>query len=337
MSRVRVWVPEYSHPDPLVVQQHIGIQLEGIYHVELLDKHTHEVKFSSTFNNIITDAGLDRLMTGTDVLESLVRNLEAGTGTTAPNTSDTTLVAPVTPRSSGSGNFPDEVTYVDSGSYAYTNIFRTRIFNDTEANGVLTELGFFNAPTAGIMFSRVLIKDGTGTPTSIVKTSNDILRVRYNLRVYLPTNNNTITGSFTWRGVTYSSSIRAYGTNSAVWGSSFFNDFGSWNASRIRIFSTGSLTDVTGSLNGWSTELNTIGQVATNLTYTNGLFVRDVEFVLGPTLANGSGSAVAINLGSISSLGITYQQVISPPIVKTSAQTLTLRYRLSVSRRTEIA
>lgn len=337
MSRIRIWVPEHTGTDIPNVQHAMSLQIEGFYHVELLDKHTHEVKFSSTFKNVITDAGLDRLMAGTDDFSTIVRFLEAGAGTTTPTVADTTLVSPLTPRSSGSGNFADEVTFIDSGSYTYSNFTRTRIFNDTEANGVITELGFFNAATAGIMFSRVLIKDNFGTPTSIVKTANDILRVRYTIRLYHPTNNSTVTGSFTWRGITYSSSIRAYGISGTQWNSNFFQSFGSWFLSRIRFFATGTLNDVTGALAGWGTELLSGAQTYTNIAYTNGTFYRDFQFVLGPTAANGTGSAIALNVGASEFAGPTFQQIITPGIRKTSAQTLTLRYRLSISRRVELA
>lgn len=328
---------EHSADAPTVVQADLSLQLEGFYHVELLDKHTHEVKFSSTFKNVITNAGLDRLMAGTDNFSTIVRFLEAGTGTTTPTVADTTLVSPLSPRSSGSGNFPDEVQFINSGSYTYSSWTTTRIFNDTEANGVITELGMFNAATAGIMFSRVLIKDSLGTPTSIVKTSNDVLRVRYNVRLYHPTNNNTVTGSFTWRGITYSSSIRAYGISSTQWNSNFFDVFGSWFSSRIRFFATGTLNDVTGTLSGWSGEILSSAQTYTNIAYTNGTFYRDFQYVLGPTAANGTGSAIAINVGASELTGPTFQQIITPGIRKTSAQTLTLRYRLALSRRIETA
>jgi len=336
MSRIRMWVPERPL-DQLTVHHNVSVDLEGIYDVELIDKTTGDIKFSSRTKNVITDAGLNRLLGGGNNLETLIRFLEVGTGTTAPSVSDTTLVAPLTPRSSGSGNFADEVQFINSGSYTYCSFTRTRIFNDLEANGVITEMGLFNQATAGIMFSRVLIKDNTGTPTSIVKTANDVLRVRYMIRLYHPTDNSTSTGSFTWRGITYSSSVGGINTASTIWNSSFFDVFGTWNQSRIRVFQTASLVAATGTIASWGGEVLASLQTATNLSYTNGTFFRDMEFSIPGTQANVSSSGFLVNFGSTDTSGPTFQHIVSPPIVKSSGQVLTLRYRFALNRRVETA
>jgi hypothetical protein len=103
------------------------------------------------------------------------------------------------------------------------------------------------------------------------------------------------------------------------------------------MFATASLLDVTGSTLQWAGTVSTVAQTFQYLPYSNGTFYRDFEFSLGPTTGIGSGSGFFLRFGSDDSIGVTYQHVVTPAIRKANGQTLTMRYRFSLGRRTEIA
>jgi hypothetical protein len=106
-----------------------------------------------------------------------------GQGTVAEAATDTTLGSELA-RTNNNGGVADISSYTGT---SYSSFIRTRIFTQAQANGNLTEIGIFNASSGGSMYCRQLIKDETGTPTTITKTSEFELRVSYELRWYLPT------------------------------------------------------------------------------------------------------------------------------------------------------
>lgn len=157
-------------------------EIEGRFTVELIDARTGLVKRHLEFRNLITDAGLEAI--GTNALSTLCNYLAVGTGSTAPAVTDTALVSELF-RTTNNGGFGD------TGGVDTTNFFawirRTRQFNEAEANGNLTELGFFRDATGGTMFNRQLFRDSNGVATTITKTSFDKLRVTYEWRLYADT------------------------------------------------------------------------------------------------------------------------------------------------------
>src|SRR5690606_32618213 len=62
---------------------------------------------------------------------------------------------------------------------------RTRVFTTSQANDNLTEVGVFQSSSSGTMFARQLLLDESGEPTTIVKTSEYELRIIYEFRIYV--------------------------------------------------------------------------------------------------------------------------------------------------------
>ena len=133
------------------------------------------------FHNLLVDQGLD-MMNGVS-LTNLVAQAQMGTGATAPNVADVGLVAPVA-TAMRPAVLVVAATYV-AGPPDYWYKRYTYNFTELFANGNLTEIGIFH--NGGTMAIRQLLKDGTGTPTTITKTVTDQLLITFEIRCYPPT------------------------------------------------------------------------------------------------------------------------------------------------------
>lgn len=195
------------------------IGVKGHFTVELIHAATGLIKQRLEFDNLITDAGLNGWWTSGSTIGNSMDYAGVGTDSTAPATSDTALGAEISPaadnRTNNNGSISDVATYVGASNY-WKNV-RTFLFTEAQANGNLTEIGIFDAVTAGILWCRQLLKDGTGTPTTIVKTSSDQLRVTYEYRFYWdPTD---FTSTFDVSGNTVDYIIRPQQVDEATSGS----------------------------------------------------------------------------------------------------------------------
>lgn len=131
------------------------------------------------FGNLITNYGLDQL--GANWNDQLAY-CRLGTGNTAPAFTDTNLVAQVGSTTTvGLGQ--TQGTAVDS-SYLYRRT--SRRFAAGSVSGVnLAEVGMSFAASGANLFSRALLKDTGGTPTTITLASDEVLDVIYELREYI--------------------------------------------------------------------------------------------------------------------------------------------------------
>jgi hypothetical protein len=165
----------------------LKLRVEGWVEVELIDAKTGLIKRHLRFRNLITDAGLNAYYAGS-TMSQMTTWAACGTSSTPPANGDTALIAEVTPstthRTNQNGGIADVIAHV--GASFYWSFKRTFRFLEAQANGNLTEFGLFSAQSAGTMWTRQLFKDGGGTPTTIVKTSSDQLRITYELRVHYP-------------------------------------------------------------------------------------------------------------------------------------------------------
>jgi hypothetical protein len=139
------------------------------------------------FHNLITDAGLDQL--GTMTFANVTAVVHVGTGTVAPSVTDTTLAGPLA-GSTGRRASPD-VTHLwaDYTSESPPRIQYDRIsvyqFPVGQVVGNLSEIGVgpgsVSSPES--LFSRALILDSNGDPTTVTATADDIVVCRYTLRI----------------------------------------------------------------------------------------------------------------------------------------------------------
>lgn len=339
MSRIRLWVPETSEVSIKLPDFSVGV--EGHYFIELIDAKTQKVKGTWSFKNLVVNGALDSMSVNSGSSATLTNWAAVGGGSTPPTATDTSLQSEFSGRTNADGGFSDYMSSfsgsVQSGSYA--GFRRTRVFSESQGNGTIAEIGFFAASTGNSMFSRALIRDATGSATTITKTSSDQLRVSYDIRFYTPFTDST--GSFTWAGTTYNYTIRPVNVGRTEWGVSGRNvdDFSSLaysigqNVSNpaMNAFSRFVLTAFSSSVSG-------SGKVrcssTTKAPYITGSFYRDHNHLFEPGVANFPISGFSIEAFTSTANFAeyeTFQMLMQPPIVKTNLQRLTMTMRWSIA------
>lgn len=208
--RRRIWIPEAPfislrrYVEIEAVRHRVGVS--GLFRsIELVHARTGLVKKRMSFPNLITDVGLDGLAIGNPI-DVMIRYLAVGAGSTPPSPTDTGLEAEIA-RTSNDGGFSDTIGYeiAEGGGVEYYWRRRTRVFGEGEANGNITELGFFSS--SGILWNRQLTRNELGEPEAITKTPEDQLRVVYEWRIYPPYDD--VQDEVTVNGVPTSVTLRA--------------------------------------------------------------------------------------------------------------------------------
>lgn len=275
----------------------------------------------ATFENLILDGGLNRWATSSS---ALYPNCYVGTGTVAPAVTDTQLGAWVATSGTGNNSFGAGVA-PNWESYAqgvYTFALGAVVGN-------MTEIGVGSSPTA--LWSRALIVDGLGIPTSFPVGANEQLEVTYRIYQYPPMADVATTqliGSTTYNVIIRPAKVG--GTNNwvprATNGASF-----SLPAASIAASATGgtaySGTKVDATSN--SDPAGPLGNTTntTNAAYVGGSFQQDGTMIWNPTSGIGNIKTILQSRGT-TQWQIEYQTVIP----KTSTQTLTLPFRMSWAR-----
>jgi hypothetical protein len=280
------------------------------------------------FNNLIVDDGLDLLMSGT--AGAATAHCGAGAGSTPPANGQTGLVSSLGSRSE-TGTV---ATSTSGGAPAwFQSLTRVYTFAVGAVVGNVAELGVFNLATGGKMFSRALIKDGGGNPTTISVLADEQLVVTYELRKYPPTADVTGTVSITVDGTAtdYNYTLRAANVDEtaaqAYWQSQ--NGFAR-DPLYAYAFETQALGAITAAPSGTSAGATT----STLAAYTNGNFYRDTTNAWSTgagNFASGIGSVVFSGPGA-SVILCGYQVNFTPRLPKTNTKTLSLTFRVSVVR-----
>ena len=167
---------------------HIHIGLSGRYTIEKRNA-AGEVVQTLEFDNLITDAGLERW--GTD---GVIDRCYLGSGTTPPAVTDTAMAASLgvaTSTTTAPGN-----TY--SAAAATQTINLAWRAGPGVCTGDIREVGV--GWSTGL-WSRALIRDTQGNPTTISKAADETLDVSYAVTLQYPTT--PIVGSITIQGVSY--------------------------------------------------------------------------------------------------------------------------------------
>lgn len=157
------------------------------------------------FDNLITDAGLNDLF-ATASGNGLDR-CQLGTGVAVPTAADAALAipGPATTTTSRSWTYSGSVPYV-AGPPDYTSDYGTLRFAAGAATGTWTEVGMTRNSAPYTLWSRALIVDGGGSPTSVTVLADESLDVTYTLRVY--PQNGDVTGNVDISGTNYSYVMR---------------------------------------------------------------------------------------------------------------------------------
>jgi hypothetical protein len=332
----------------LVIHAGLHIGFSAYFTVELIDAATGRVKRKLHFKNLITDAALNALnntTVGTFIGGSgTLGFMGCGTGAVAPTNADTTLGAEIAPASSNRTNSNGGIGEVFGAGPANAYWFRKTTYNfvEAQANGNLTEIGLFTASSGGTMWCRQLLKDGTGTPTVVVKTAADQLRVTYEVRFYSPAD--VTVNPIAISGTNYSVTTRAIHIDgSRLWGHDNTNfsvmvGFKGDNANSVNM-----INSIDTNVLAAQTAANPVGSIfqptsVTKSAYVAGNFFLDYTVIWDPGVSNPVGGVGGVlfrcDLGgsTITTANCQFQMAFTPKLPKDNTKRLTLVMRLSWGR-----
>lgn len=301
----------------------INVGVAGRFKLEAVNEETGERReLAPWFNNLILDQGLNRL--GTAGIHSGGYFCLVGTGTATPLVTDTSLgnkLAHTSTATSSTTGGSASAPYYGS----HTVVYR---FAAGTATGNLTELGI--GYTSVDLFSRTLIKDGAGNPTTITVLPAEALDVTYELRLYPPSADvahSTVISGVTYTGVVRASGVTSFSSN-AEWAISISNSAPSLisNSSYSAEAYNGAIGGVTASPSGASSPISDCVTAA----YSNNSYQRTGTTTVGLSQGNVAGGITAIKIRT-SSMG-AYQISFSPAIPKDATKVLTLGLTLSWNR-----
>lgn len=264
------------------------------------------------FDNLITDYGLDS-MAGPGFLNFC----QVGSGSQEPSYSDTALGSKIADSSQGS--FAQGIQGDD-----YSSVVGTYTFGQGNASGNLSEIGISGA-SGGQLFSRALILDASGNPTTITVEDIAILTVTYEFRLYVSLADTT--GTVDVGGVTRNTVSRISHMSGKA--AHYLNAVSG-------IVEASDDTDCyvyTGALGG--TNSGPAGQLSGSSANTVSNYVAGSHYVDCVHLFNigsGNGSIAAFSQESRYNPH-TIQVSFDPPIVKNDTQTLSFTTRLAWGRK----
>lgn len=272
------------------------------------------------FPNLITDTGLNRMGTNSYLVACHV-----GTNNTAPNVADTALagyVGGTTTRQAQSEGARATAPY-----YGWKRI--TYRFAAGTATGNIAEVGISSqaANPGSVIFSRALVLDEFGVPTTVTVLADEVLDVTYELRLYPPLVDVTGTVVITGSG-THDYTLRAANvTSNLEWGSSIGTvaSLTPYGSSHLFIYN-GSIGAITSMPSGSGGSVS-----CTNNAYSSTSLTRTGYGTFGLNFGNLVGGVSAVYY--VTSLG-AYQYSLTPVIDKTSTKTLVLTNRISWGRYT---
>jgi len=286
------------------------------------------------FDNLITNQGLDMIgnasiIGGLSGIPKIVTGVcGVGTSSATPAFTDTVLGAQLATHNAfnGTGNFAS-TTYVP-GPPAYWSGLVVYNWSQGAVVGNLTEVGVGlipNSSTTLYTFSRALILDGSGNPTTLPVIASDTLSVTYELRMYLDLTDHTY--SITIGGTGYSGTYRM-ATVSAPTG--YYNneiDYNFFSPPNVVSYGTGALVPVT------STPTTTLS------TTSSGSVSLVTPYAVGTYFASFAGTipantGIAINVALIlfyTNMG-SWQFSVSPTWNRATYQQITVNFNVSWAR-----
>jgi hypothetical protein len=290
----------------------------GDFEMLATNAYTGKSRTLAKFPNLITDGGLNRIGLATGWLAGCY----VGSGNSAPAEAQTSLDTLV----AGTANRISWTSSSLATSPYHTDSVITYRFAQGAAAGNLSEVGV-GWSSAGL-WSRALILDGVGNPTTITVLADEFLDVVYRLRTYPPLVD--VISEVVIDGITTTVTARASQvTASAGWTSSTsvagFQGGGDTTASASRhIVYSGNIGAITGQPSGTSAQ----GPGAGNAAYSSGSLLRDYTLTWGITQGNVGGVGALFTTMGTTGQGLGRMQYrFQPSIAKDSTKTMVLACR----------
>jgi len=305
-------------------------EISGRFRLEAvkLDENGEEIPGSRRvladwFDTLITTGGLDRL--GVAYTSTVWGICRVGSGSTAPAITDTNLAAQIA--------YTTTIFSTTAGLDQVNGyIWRREVYQFAEgvATGNLAEVATSWLTSGTGIFSRALIKDSFGNPTTITVLADETLRVIWEVRQYYPMTDRTGSVVFTGNiGGTYDWTSRV--ANLTAGGNAWVLDSEGGGLEPIAgtIYNGGDLGPITG--------LPTFIASSTMPTitldaYVNGTYQRTGTFTIPLATANNAAGITSILFGSVR-LGNIFQLKFSPSIPKTASDIVSLKVGISWARR----
>lgn len=287
---------------------HVGVG--GYFRLECVKDDGRSFWLTDWFHNNVTNVGLDMMATNTGRYGCC----QVGSGNSAPANSDTALQTFLAGTSSRSfqGN-----TYV-AGPPAYIQSYIRYDFAINQVIGNISELGVGPSASTGTnLFSRELIRDAAGNPTTVSVPSNSQVRVHYKIRHYPPmvdvpgVLNGTIYGGAATRNFTRRAAMISSINNinySATWEP--FNE--RQVVAPIFATSSGTYTYITGSdqistrlasgaiggITGYPSNTKETNYSYSASSYSSGSFNRNIVITIGHLHVTGDIKSILYSAGS---------------------------------------
>jgi hypothetical protein len=299
----------------------LQIGLTGHFLLEAVNAETGERRFLAEFDNLITNGGLDRIGSAAASGYTGIYYVQVGTGSTAPANTDSALanyLAGTNRSFSYSASYGGNPTYHTEGTYYWQ-------FDQGAAAGNLSEIGVGWA-ASGSLFSRALIVDGGGSPTTITVAAIEFLAVTYKLRMYPPTAD--VTGTITMGGVDYDYTIRPASAGGSLWNSQGVSGLGGQMFGAVY---DGAIGTMTGYPSGASSTVT-----PSKAVYSSGSY--KMAFTLSASINQGNlAGGVCSAYLSISAWNgsgqFSWQCQFDPKIPKDNTKTLSLTFDVSWARK----
>lgn len=310
----------------------INIGVAGRFRYEVWNKG--QIKESSGWmNNMVLDSGLLHLLSGQTT--SVRHRCVAGTGNSPPDPTQTALDNQVMSSISQQQDNPPPASLHNSGGEVYTYSQSTYSFPARTSPVNISELGI-SIGTTEVLFSRVLVKDPLGNPTTISLIEEDELRVTYEIRRYAQMED------YVHEVGEYTITSRPIGVAGRSGDYSFWNPWLPAVTSR-RAPSTSAIRFVTTPIQDMFERPSSTGSVATSSTsfYTavdngDGTFSKRVMARWGTerVINTGRTMVLAWDSGGSGSVFVmdAFQFEFEPPIVKPNTEVLEIDVVFTVSR-----
>lgn len=280
------------------------------------------------FPNIILNQGLDRL--GNSASGPIIRYAHVGTGTSTPTAVQTGLDSFMAAADSSPTNYAESCVNEGAPSYAALHTWRYN-FAQGAVVGNITEIGVGWGTTGNTLFSRALILDGTGSPTTITLVAIDQLTVYYRLRV-VPTLTD-LTGTINISGTNYNYVVRMSNVGSFATTQFLFNSHTNFSIADASGFIAYPSTSVLGAVTSQPSGTTPTAGTTSNGSYTAGTYYRDITFNFSISQGNASGGIGAVRYIMPTSYSvIQFQMSFSPAIPKDNTKTFSMVMRYSWSR-----
>ncbi|MCU4387999.1 hypothetical protein KTH40_10330 [Acinetobacter haemolyticus] len=300
-------------------------EIGATFQMRVSKKDGKIVSETPEFHNLVLDSGLERMGVGT-----WLQNCRVGSGSSEPIPTQQRLdntIATTTNILSSSN-----VTNTTTKPY-YKATRHTFRFSEGAAAGNLTEVGLGWTQSGDVpCWSRALIKDSNGNPTTLTILSDEILDVIVTVRVYP---SEYISGNFNFKDK-FGNVLSEHAYSGYLYLPSTSNTaaISTFQIAELRIYTGASYletptSDIQGTILVTKTAMNR------NLITPT---LKQHNIVLGLTEGNGSCDGFRVltdgiySNSSASASRHGYKATIDPPIVKTNAMEITWRVNLTWGR-----